>query len=212
MPGSIVEVQGERETGRLEAFSDGVFAIAITLLVLELKVPDLTGAQAYPASLGIALLRQWPSYFGLVTSFFSILVMWIHHHALFKNVWRSDDWVHFANGCLLLVVTFIPYPTSVLARYLQTPAAKMAAAFYSGSFVLIAICYNLVLRAAFRRKLLVPTTSMEFVERTCRNYLAGPPLYLLAVVAALLDVRLSLMICTLLWIFWAATITRESRA
>jgi uncharacterized membrane protein len=206
------EPQREKETARLEAFSDGVFAIAITLLVLELKVPDLPTTVASPASLGKALLQQWPSYVGLVTSFFTILIMWIHHHALFKNVRRCDALVHFANGSLLLVVTFVPYPTSVLARYLETPAAKMAVAFYCGTFVLIAVCFNLVLRAAFRRKMLVPSTPMNFVEKTCRNYLAGPPLYVVALVAAFWDVRLSLLIVTLLWIFWAATITREPRA
>jgi uncharacterized membrane protein len=196
----------EKETGRLEAFSDGVFAIAITLLVLELKVPNLDPALTTPAALGKALLHQWPSYIGLITSFFTILIMWVHHHALFRNVWKCDAWVHFANGCLLLVVTFMPYPTSVLARYLETPAAKMGVAFYCGSLVLIAVCFNLVLRAAFRKKLLVPSTPLAFVEKTCRNYLAGPPLYLLALVAAFVDVRVSLLICTLLWIFWAATL------
>jgi uncharacterized membrane protein len=210
MQNKSAKLQPEKETGRLEAFSDGVFAIAITLLVLELKVPSL--GSVTPAALGKALLQQWPSYFGLVTSFFTILVMWVHHHAIFRNVVRCDAWVHFANGCLLLAVTFIPYPTSVLAAYLETPAAHMAAAFYSGSLIFIAVCFNLVLRAAFRKKLLLPSTPMDFVSKTCRSYLAGPPLYLLALLAAFVDVRLSLGICTALWIFWAATITQTTRA
>ena len=212
MPEHAGKPHAEKETGRLEAFSDGVFAIAITLLVLELKVPDLNLSQVNPATLGKALLAQWPSYVGLVTSFFTILIMWVHHHALFKNVSKCDAWVHFANGSLLLVVTFVPYPTSVLARYLETPAASMAVAFYCGTFVLIAICFNLVLRAAFRRKLLVPSTPMDFVVKTCRNYLMGPPAYGVALVAAFVEVRLALLICTALWIFWAATIMREQRA
>jgi uncharacterized membrane protein len=212
-PISRVQVDPEeKETGRLEAFSDGVFAVAITLLVFEFKVPDLNPALANSQSLGRALFQQWPSYVAFVTSFFTILIMWVHHHALFKNVCKCDAWVHFANGCLLLTVTFVPYPTSLLARFLETPAAKAAVAFYSGAFVLNAACFNLVLRAAFRRKLLVPSTPMDFVAKTCRNYLAGPPLYFLAFLAAFWDVRLSLLICTALWIFWAATILVNPRA
>ncbi len=208
----IAHAHPEKETGRLEAFSDGVFAIAITLLVLELKVPSLTVASGSPAELGKALLRQWPSYIGLVTSFFTILIMWVHHHAILRNVRRTDAWLHFANGCLLLGITFVPYPTSVLAAYLQTPAAKMAAGFYAGTFVFIALCFYLFIRAAFRKPMLSPSASEAFIAKTYHSYLFGPPAYLLATLAAVLDVRLSLAICTILWIFWAATITKNTRA
>ena len=204
--------QGEKETGRLEAFSDGVFAIAITLLVLELKVPDLGSAGVSTAALGKALWQQWPSYVGLVTSFFTVLIMWIHHHAILRNVCRTDAWLHFANGCLLLGVTFVPYPTAVVASYLQTPAARMAVAFYAGTFVFIAICFYLFIRAAFRKPLLSPDASDAFIAKTCHDYMFGPPLYLLATVAAFLDARASLLICTALWIFWATTITKNTRA
>ncbi|HYW66923.1 MAG TPA: TMEM175 family protein [Candidatus Dormibacteraeota bacterium] len=201
-----------KDTGRLEAFSDGVFAIAITLLVLELKVPTLDALGVTPAALAKGLLQQWPSYVGLVTSFFTILIMWVHHHGIFRNIYRTDAWLHFANGCLLLMVTFVPYPTSVLAAYLRTPAAKMAMIFYSGTFLMIAVCFYLVIIAGFRKKLLAPTASMDFVEKTCHSYRYGPPLYLVATLAALVDARLSLAICTGLWIFWATTITKNTAA
>jgi uncharacterized membrane protein len=153
--------------------------------VLELKVPDLATAGSSPAVLGRALLQQWPSYVGLVTSFFTILIMWVHHHAILRNVCRTDAWLHFANGCLLLGVTFVPYPTSILATYLRTPAAKMAALFYSGTFVFIAMCFYMFIHAAFRKPLLSATASMEFVAKTCHEYMLGPPLYLVATVSAL---------------------------
>ena len=85
-----IESQGEKETGRLEAFSDGVFAIAITLLVLELKVPAIPLSSATSPSLAKALLQLWPSYLALVTSFFTVLIMWMHHHAILRNVHRTD--------------------------------------------------------------------------------------------------------------------------
>jgi len=211
MEKQVIESAGEKETGRLEAFSDGVFAIAITLLVLELKVPEVGTAGGSPLELGKALLRQWPSYVGLVTSFFTILIMWVHHHAILRYVRRTDAMLHFANGCLLLGITFVPYPTSVLASYLETPAAKMAAGFYSGTFVVIAICFYLFIRAAFRKPLLSPDASEAFIAKTCHSYMFGPPSYLLATLAAVIDVRLSLAICTVLWIFWATTIARNTR-
>jgi TMEM175 potassium channel family protein len=200
------ESQGEKETGRLEAFSDGVFAVAITLLVFELKVPPIPPDGATPAALAQALLHLWPSYFALVTSFFTILIMWMHHHAILRNVHRTDSRLHFSNGCLLLLITFVPYPTSVLAAYLRTPAAKMAAAFYSGTFVLVAICFSIFIYGAFRPHLLSKNASAKFIEATHRSYRMGPPLYLLATLAAFVDARLSLGICTVLWIYWAAVI------
>lgn len=138
--------------------------------------------------------------------------MWVHHHAILRNVCRTDAWLHLANGCLLFGVTFVPYPTSILATYLRTPAAKMAALFYSGTFVFIAMCFYLFIRAAFRKPLLSATASMEFVAKTCHDYMLGSPLYLVATVSALLDERLSLAVCTALWIFWATTITKNTRA
>ena len=208
----LPEKPPEKETGRLEAFSDGVFAIAITLLVLELKVPDVANTGGSSAELGKALLKEWPSYVGLVTSFFTILIMWIHHHAILRNVCRTDAWLHFANGCLLLGITFVPYPTSVLASYLETPAAKMAAGFYAGTFVVIAIFFYLFIRAAFRRPLLSANASEEFIRNTFHSYVVGPPAYLLATLAAVVDARLSFGICTVLWIFWAATITKNTQS
>ena len=201
-----IESQGEKETGRLEAFSDGVFAIAITLLVLELKVPTIPASGATSATLGTALLQLWPSYLALVTSFFTVLIMWMHHHAILRNVHRTDSRLHFSNGCLLLLITFVPYPTSVLAAYLQTPAAKTAAAFYAGTFVLVAISFSIFIYGAFRPHLLSKNASVKFIEATHRSYRMGPPLYLLATLAAFIDARLSLGICTVLWIYWAAVI------
>src|SRR5215813_3568997 len=97
------------ETSRIEAFSDGVFAIAITLLVLDLKVPpDPSGIHR----LAELLLSEWPAYLAFLTSFATILIMWINHHRIFTLVGRSDDRLLFYNGLLLLGVTVVPFPTS----------------------------------------------------------------------------------------------------
>src|SRR5215469_2591255 len=102
------------ETGRVEAFSDGIFAIAATLLVLDLKVPQTGGR-----TLASALRSQWPTYLAFVTSFATILIMWINHHRIFTLIGRSDDRLLFYNGLLLFGVTLVPFPTALVAEYLR---------------------------------------------------------------------------------------------
>ena len=150
----------EKETTRLEAFSDGVFAIAITLLALELKTPQFPEGQPPTSSaLAASLLRQWPSYLAFLTSFFTVLVMWVHHHMIFKLVRRSDVSLLFANGVLLMLVTVVPFPTAVVAEYLRTPAAPAACALYAGTFVLVGIAFWVLLLSAFRESIRDPEAS-----------------------------------------------------
>ena len=147
--------------GRLQALIDGVFAIAITLLALELKVPHLesAGGSVTPASLAAGLAHQWPSYFAFLTSFFTVLVMWVHHHSIFRLVRRVDVTLLFANGFLLMLVTVVPFPTAVVAEYLRTPAAPAACTLYSGIFVLIGIGFVVLLWAATRKAVVDPEAS-----------------------------------------------------
>jgi uncharacterized membrane protein len=139
------------DTGRLEAFSDGVFAVAITLLALGLGVPDLLPAQRAADVLDGNLLRaltdakHWPEYLAYVISFTFILVMWINHHTLFKLIKRSDRLLLLLNGLLLLLVTAVPFSTALLATYIYS---RTAAAVYTGLYVLIAIGFNLLWRHA----------------------------------------------------------------
>ena len=143
-----------KDTGRLEAFSDGVFAIAITLLALELKAPHLEASHLNSGALAAALDAEWPSYFAFITSFFTVLIMWVHHHLIFKLVRRIDVTLLFANGFLLMLVTVVPFPTAVVSEYLRTPAGPAACTFYAGFFVLISIGFWILLWAAFRKSVL----------------------------------------------------------
>ena len=99
------------DTSRLEAFSDGVFAIAVTLLVLEIGVPHVGEGE----SLGEALRHLWPSYFGFAVSFLTIGVMWINHHAMFKDIDRQDHTLLVLNLVLMMTISFLPFPTAVVA-------------------------------------------------------------------------------------------------
>jgi uncharacterized membrane protein len=201
----------EKQTGRLESFSDGVFAVAITLLVFNLQVPHLPLGAISVSALGSALLKQWPSYLTFMTSFATILIMWASHHGIFKLVYKADTPFLFANGLLLLLVTVVPFPTSLVAQYLNTPAAALACAVYAGVFVVINVAYNLLWWAAVRqRRLLHPAVTPRQVKRLTRHILLGLPVYLLATLLAFWNPYVSLGLCSCLWIFWAFTFYERS--
>lgn len=200
----------EKETGRLEAFSDGVYAVAITLLALDLQVPKL-GNAASGAAMAAALVRQWPSYLAFITSFFSVLIMWVNHHAIFKLVRRTNARLLFANGFLLMITTVVPFSTSLVTQYLQYPAAKVACAVYGGTFVLISVAYSLLWNGLLHdRELLRPDAPRQVIERIDHNYRVGPPAYILATVGAFISPYVTIAICTGLWIFWAVTARGKS--
>lgn len=193
----------EKETGRVEAFSDGVFAIAVTLLVLDIKVPRIHDLPAGERLLP-ALLQQWPTYLAYITSFLTILIMWINHHKLFNEIRRCDHWFLVINGLLLMVVSVVPFPTALLAEYIRQPDAKLAAAIYSGVYVLIALLFNLLWRyASANDRLLRHNKDLHFIANINRQYAFGPLLYLIAFVLAFLNVTASVGMCLLLAIFFA---------
>jgi uncharacterized membrane protein len=136
-------------SGRLEAFSDGVFAIAITLLVLDLAVPPRD--QTRTGGLGSALAHQWPSYFAYLVSFLVIGIIWVNHHTMFSKVKLVDRLVLFANLALLLVVSVLPFPTRLLAEYLTAGSdAHIAAAIYSGTMLAMGSAYSVLWLAVTR--------------------------------------------------------------
>jgi uncharacterized membrane protein len=193
----------EKETTRVEAFSDGVFAIAITLLILEIKVPHL-GAGADPGDLLSALLGLWPSFIAFSGSFIAILIMWVNHHGLFRLLYGVDTRFLFANGFLLLLVTFIPFPTAVLAEYLDKSEANMAAALYCGTMVLINIGYNFLhFAAAHNRRLVGKDVPQTILDRIKRAYQFAFPAYVTATVLALWNAFVGLGICVVFWFLWA---------
>ncbi len=191
-----------RETGRVEAFSDGVFAIAITLLVLELKVPH-AGEGAERGALAGQLLHLWPSFAAFLTSFVAILIMWMNHHGLFRLVRRVNGPFLLANGFLLLTVTFVPFPTAVLASCVPGPSATVAAAFYCGTYVLVNIAYNALWAAATRGGLLHPDVSPTHVRKIRRAYAAGFFVYAAATGLAWWNAHAGLALSTALWLLWA---------
>lgn len=191
-PGSSFQDE-EKETARVEAFSDGVYAIAITLLVLELKVPrDLAPGH----SLADALLHQWPSYVAFLISFGTILIMWVNHHRLFTLIRKSDNRLLMFNGLLLLVITVVPFPTSLIAEHFRDPDDGCTAALiYSAHGFNIAVAYNLLWRHAIggNGRLLAKNVDLEKVNAITRQYRFGPLLYVISFGLAFVSVTASMI-------------------
>jgi uncharacterized membrane protein len=169
--------------GRAEAFSDGVFAIAITLLVLTIGQP-----QNYH-DLGGELLRQWPSYAAYVVSFAVIGIMWFNHHVIFSLLARVDRTFLFLNLLLLLSVVFIPYPTGVFGEALRRgEGTRDAAVMYSVVMALNAYSWgSLWLYASGRRRLLVDSFPEEQRGLTSVLFLAGDVVYTATIAVALVN-------------------------
>jgi uncharacterized membrane protein len=203
MPPSSIGSDEEKETGRIEAFSDGIFGIAITLLILNIKVPkaaDIHGKMTLLQALG----DQWPAYLAYLNSFITVLIMWMNHHKLFRHIRRSDHVFLIFNGLLLMGVTIVPFPTAILAEYINTPEAKTAAAVYSGSYLMIAILFYIMWHYASRGPaLLARNHDREGVAAISRQYRFGPLLYLVAFVLAFVSVWASVGVCIALAIFFA---------
>jgi uncharacterized membrane protein len=196
------EIRERKETGRIEAFSDGVFAIAITLLVLGIKVPRAAEHGA-GGGLGSALIQLWPHYLAFVTSFFTILAMWVNHHRIFTFVRRSDHYFLYWNGLLLLLVTFMPFPTMVLAEYFLHPDAGIAGTVFAGTLVAVALAFKGLWRYASKNgRLLAQRIAPEDVDQITRQHRHGPPMYLVAFVISFLSVGLSVGVCLCLAVYF----------
>lgn len=129
-------------TGRLEAFSDGVFAVAATLLALTIVVPP-------PGKTGLAsaLGAQWPIYAAYVTSFITIGIIWMNHHAMISRLARADQSIVMLNVILLMTVAVIPFGTALIATYLKLGRGEhLAAAVYAGIFLVMSIAFSFVNR------------------------------------------------------------------
>jgi uncharacterized membrane protein len=181
-------------TARLETFSDGVFAIAATLLVLEFSAGGATGPR-----LGHELLHLWPSYLAYVTSFLTIGIIWINHHYCVQTIARSDRTFLFLNLLLLLTVGFLPFPTKLVAQYLQQPGEQAAAYAYAATFVVMSIVYNSWWRyASTGRRLISESVPDSTVRAISRAFNPGVPMYgivlLVAVFSPLASVVLTFAI------------------
>jgi len=198
-PATIGPESDLRESARLEAFSDGVFAIAITLLVLNLKVPprDLPEGQTLLHTLG----RDWATYEAFLVSFAMVGVMWIAHHRMFMNIRYVDHGLLVLNTLLLLGVTVVPFPTALLAAHRQD---KTAAEIFCATAVAIVLSFNLVWHYARRHPpLLRADLDPDEGRRLDRTYLLALGLYCLCFAFSFVSVHLSIRASLALAVYFA---------
>ncbi len=185
-----------------------MFAIATTLLVLEIKVPvDANGDGLTSAGLlWDGLLHQWPHYLAYLMGFSTIVIMWINHHQLFRLIRRSTHGLLIWNSLLLLVISLVPFPTALVADYLsplETDRARLVLEVYSGWGIVIALCFNELWYMSANNRLLSRSADSADVRAVTQSYFFGPVLYAVALVAALFDAHLSLAVNLALALFFA---------
>ena len=199
---AVGSVAGRSETARLEAFSDAVIAIAMTILALDLRVPILEVVTS--KNLVSAILDQWPAYFAFSLSFITILIMWINHHARLSLVQRTDGLLMFANGFLMMAIVALSYPTALVGEYLNTPAARGAVVTYGIAVLATSGAWNIFMLALRpERELLRPGVPPELIATTRRRVAIGFLIYLVATGLAAVNAYLGLGIMTAMWVFWA---------
>ena len=175
----LPQVGDRYDTGRIEAFSDGVFSIAATLLVLELSVPEADFNDLWK---GIA--DQWPSYLSYATSFLTIGGIWLVHHAIFRRLRFADSTVTRLNLLLLMAVAFLPFPTKLVAEAIDsTSAERTAVLFYGATLLVISLLVTAILRYAASRPDLIEEEGRDQVVALAAQ--ASPNLGFYVVVLAL---------------------------
>jgi uncharacterized membrane protein len=189
-------------TNRLEAFSDGVIAVAVTLLVLDIKVPP----EGSHGSLLHALLHNWPHYAAYVVSFMTIGIIWINHHAMISRLARADHSILILNLLLLMSIVLLPFATELMAAYLRASSGQsLAAGVYSGAFLLMSLLFSALNRHILlaRAHMLHTELPLEERRRLLSRGITGLVPYLIATLLAVLSPYITLAICAAVAVFYA---------
>jgi TMEM175 potassium channel family protein len=189
-------------TGRAETFADGVLAIAATLLILNVG-SNLPAATHPTHGLGNLLIKSWPTFAAYGISFFTIGIIWVNHHALMNQIARVDRTFLFITVFFLMTVSFIPFPTRLIADNLLKGEGRVAAVTYGFTLTATAVAFNAMWLYAIRgRRLLREDADPAVVKGITRSYLTGPWVYLLATAVAIGSPGVSLLMFAAFNLFW----------
>lgn len=190
-------------TARLEAFSDGVFAIAITLLILEIKVPhSATGGEHIPLAVGLA--AEWTAYLGYIVSFVMIGIYWVNHHYIFRFYTKTNHVFNLLNIFFLMTISFLPFPTAVISDYLESPGDERAAVMlYAFGLLLPAFAFLLMwLYASRDYRLIERRIEPSFVRFLAFQYAGSVLIYTAAIIIAWWNYKIGLAICLVLTLLY----------
>ena len=186
-------------TGRLETFADGVFAIAATLLILNVDAQIPRNAQ----DLGAQLTHIWPSYVAYAASFVTIGIMWINHHTIMSQVDKTDRRFLVANIGLLLCIAFFPFTTRLVAEHVRGDGAEAAALAYGFTGVATALMFNATwFYAVVGKRLLRHDAHPGVVSGITRTYIPGPWIYLAATLVAFASPVASIVLFGVIALFY----------
>jgi TMEM175 potassium channel family protein len=191
-------------TNRLESFSDGVIAVAVTLLVLNIDVPPPGSG-----SLGHELLKQWPTYAAYATSFITIGIIWINHHAMISRLGRADHTILMLNLALLLSIGVLPFGTDLVATYLREGHGQhLAAAIYAGLLLVMSLAFATLNRHILYAKpnMLAAPIEAERRRKILARGIAGLVPYAIAVAVAPISAYLTVILCAAVAVFYALPI------
>jgi uncharacterized membrane protein len=194
------------ETGRVEAFSDGVFAIAVTLLILSVGID-----RAPHGDLGTYLVDLWPAYAAYAVSFLTIGIMWVNHHLLFDNFATVDRPMLLLNILLLMLIAFVPFPTHVVAEFARSEVDRRNAALLYGINLTTTAIVFFALWMYGSRRLLRANADPRVVSGITRSYLPGAPLYATATLLAFVNATASLIMFGAIALFYALSATLFGR-
>jgi len=191
-------------TNRLEAFSDGVIAVAITLLVLAIVPPAVE--ESAKTSLIHELGQRWPHYVAFVISFMTIGIIWINHHAMISRLAQADHSILILNLILLMTIAILPFATDLMATYLSAShGQRLAAGVYGGAFLVMSVAFSILNRHILlaRAHMLSVEIPLEERRRILARSVSGLAPYLIATILAVLSAYATLAICGALAVFYA---------
>lgn len=181
---------------RLEAFSDGVFAIVVTLLVLELKVPEVHD----PVMLRMELVHLIPKFISWIISFAVVVIFWVNHHRFFHTLRQVDHNMLWLNGLYLLFISFVPFPTALMGEYIQDP---LAVSFFGAALMLASLSASVMRVYATNKKMHdVNVDHVQAMKVAHRSFLFGPILYLAAAGLAWLHPYLAVVVYALIPVYF----------
>ena len=199
------------DRSRLEAFSDGVFAVAITLLALNLTV----AGPGHGSSLAHQLHDKWPAFLAYLISFFTIGIIWVNHHALVRTIKTVDRTLLFLNLVLLLFVVLIPFATATVADYLSVPndlGRTVAMTLYAGVFLGMSVGFGAIFEWTLHGQRVYQPLPPEQHWAARARFVGGGLVYVVAIVVALFNAIASFVLIALVAVYYIFERTPASPA
>ena len=199
----------EKKTARVEAFSDGIFGVAITLLAIEIGISEYEGANNL--NLWQKIIGNWVEYFTYFNSFATVLLIWMGHHQIFNRIWKANHSIILLNGLVLLFVVLFPYPTKTVGSFIGTDARNTAVAFYAGFTGLIVVCMLFLNLAIINNQKIIinPEINLPWFKNMIKGQILAIIVYIIATIIAFYSSTIALILTFMMWAFWAI-ITKDT--